>query len=174
MDDVPAIYEAVLISKQDLMPWMDWCNDDYSIDVTREWCENLPRSWEEGENYHFNIFESEGDRYLGGCGLNHINQYYRLANLGYWVRSDRTNEGVATLAAILVAQFGFKELGLRRVEIVTGVENPASRRVAEKTGAQFEGILRKRLKLGDKNIDAAMYSLIPEDLVSKSSSSQNA
>jgi hypothetical protein len=71
---------------------------------------------------------------------------------------------VATEAAILVAQFGFQELGLRRVEIVTGVENSASRRVAEKASAHFEGILRRRIKLGDRNIDAAMYSLIPEDL----------
>ena len=37
-------------------------------------------------------------------------------------------------------------------------------RVAEKAGATFEGILRSRLKLGDKNIDAAMFSLLPEDL----------
>jgi RimJ/RimL family protein N-acetyltransferase len=40
--------------------------------------------------------------------------------------------------------------------------------VAEKTGARFEGILRKRLKLGDRNIDAAMYSLIPDDFSEKS------
>ena len=77
-------------------------------------------------------------------------------------------EGVATNAAMLVSQFGFHKLGLRRIEIVTGVENKASRRVAEKTGAHFEGILRKRLKLGDRNIDATMYSLIPEDFSEKS------
>ena len=70
---------------------------------------------------------------------------------------------MATEATILLATFGFKELGLRRIEIVTDIENKASRRVAEKAGAQFEGILRKRLKFGDRNIDAAMYSLIPED-----------
>jgi RimJ/RimL family protein N-acetyltransferase len=35
--------------------------------------------------------------------------------------------------------------------------------VAEKTGATFEGILRNRIKIGDRNLDAAMHSLIPGD-----------
>jgi RimJ/RimL family protein N-acetyltransferase len=169
IDDASSIYEAVLVSKQELMPWMDWCRPGYSQEDTMEWLRNLPVEWEAGEGYHFGIFDVLSGQFLGGCGLNHINRHFRLANLGYWVRSDRTGEGVATEAAILVAQFGFQELGLRRVEIVTGVENSASRRVAEKTSAHFEGILRQRLRLGDRNVDAAMYSLIPEDLYDVSS-----
>ena len=168
MKDCSSIYEAVLVSKDDLMPWMDWCQSDYSIEITLEWLRNRPSEWEDGKNYQFAIFDAISNQFLGSCGINHINRYYLLANLGYWIRSDRVGEGVATKAAILVAQFGFHELDLRRIEIVTGVENKASRRVAEKTSAQFEGILRKRLKLEDRNIDAAMYSLIPEDLSDKS------
>jgi RimJ/RimL family protein N-acetyltransferase len=165
MDDVPSIYEAVQVSMQELMPWMDWCHPEYSSDETSEWIQRIPEGWKEGVNYQFGIFDAFSGQFLGGCGLNHINRYYRMANLGYWVRSDRTREGVATEAAVLVAKFGFQELGLRRIEIVTGIENKPSNRVAEKTSAQYEGVLRKRLKFGDRNIDAAMYSLIPEDLV---------
>lgn len=163
LDDVPDIYDAVLVSMSELMPWMDWCHPDYSSDETREWIQGLSMGWERDENYQFGIFDALTNQFLGGCGLNHINRYYRLANLGYWVRSDRSGEGVATKVAIMLAHFGFHELGLRRIEIVTGVDNIASRRVAEKTGALFEGIQRRRLKLRDKNIDAAMYSLIPDD-----------
>jgi RimJ/RimL family protein N-acetyltransferase len=164
-DDIPAIFEAVQVSIPELMPWMEWCHPDYSSNETREWLQNLPEEWKEDKNYQFGIFDILSHKFLGGCGLNHINRYYRLANLGYWVRSDRTSEGVATEAAILIAKFGFQELGLRRIEIVTGVENKASSRVAVKTGAHFEGILRKRLKFGNRNIDAAMHSLIPGDLL---------
>ena len=167
MKDGSAIYEAVLVSKDDLMPWMDWCRSDYSTEITLEWLRKRPSEWEDGENYQFAIFDAISNQFLGSCGINHINRYYLIANLGYWIRSDRLGEGVATKAAMLVSQFGFHKLGLRRIEIVTGVENKASRRVAEKTGAHFEGILRKRLKLGDRNIDAAMYSLIPEDFSEK-------
>jgi len=164
MEDGSNIYEAVKVSKADLIPWMDWCRQDYSIEVSFEWLRILPTAWDQGKNYQFAIIDKESDQFLGSCGINHINQYYLIANLGYWIRSDRKGEGIATEATKLVAQFGFQQLGLRRIEIVTGEENWASRRVAEKAGATFEGILRKRLKLGDRNIDAAMYSLILEDM----------
>jgi len=164
MKDAKSIFDAVQISIAELMPWMDWCRPDYSIDVTREWLEQQPQSWEEGSNYQFAIFDKRNHKFLGACGLNHINRYFLFANLGYWIRSDRIGEGIATDATKQVAEFGFHQLGLRRIEIVTGVENWASRRVAEKSGAIFEGILRKRLKLGDDNIDAAMHSLILGDL----------
>jgi RimJ/RimL family protein N-acetyltransferase len=164
LEDASVIYDATLVSLEDLTPWMDWCNPDYSIEITLDWLRRLPLDWEEGINYQFGIFDNLNGQFVGSCGINHINRYYLLANLGYWIRSDRKGEGIATATAIRVAKFGFHELELRRIEIVTGVENQASRRVAEKAGAMFEGLLRKRLKLGDKNIDAAMYSLIPEDL----------
>jgi ribosomal-protein-serine acetyltransferase len=47
---------------------------------------------------------------------------------------------------------------------VAAVGNVHSQRVAEKIGATREGILRNRLTLGGKQVDAVMYSLIPEDL----------
>ncbi len=164
MEDAENIYTAVQVSKNELMPWMDWCRPDFSIDVPLEWLKNQHQDWEQGINYQFVIIDTESHQFLGGCGINHINQYYLLANLGYWVRSDRNGEGIASEATKLLALFGFQKLELRRIEIVTGVENWASRRVAEKAGAAYEGILRKRLKLGDINIDAVMHSLVFEDL----------
>lgn len=164
IEDAPEIYTAVMVSLGDLAPWMVWATSDYTIEMTRKWLAQLPSEWEQGINYQFTIFEPGGKHVLGGCGINHINRYYRLANLGYWVRSDRTCEGIATQAARFAAGFGFDQLGLQRIEIVTAEENQASRRVAQKAGAEFEGILRRRLRLAGGNVDAAMHSLLPEDI----------
>lgn len=164
LEDVQAFHEAVLASIPELRPWMEWCNENYSIEVPIAFIKAQPESWENDTNYQFAVIDSETQEILGACGLNHINRYYKMANLGYWVRSDRTKEGIATEAARLVAQFGFEQLGLRRIEIVTSMDNRASRKVAEKAGATFEAILRKRMRQGEDNIDAAMHSLVPEDL----------
>jgi RimJ/RimL family protein N-acetyltransferase len=164
MDDVERIHEAVLVSIPQLRPWMEWCDENYSIEVPNAFVKAQPESWANDTNYQFTIIDREIDQVLGGGGLNHINRYYRMANLGYWIRSDRTKEGFATEATRLIAKFGFEQLGLKRIEIVTAVDNIASRRVAEKSGATFEAILRNRMKLQGVNIDAAMHSLIPEDL----------
>jgi RimJ/RimL family protein N-acetyltransferase len=165
LEDAEAIYDAVKISHSELSVWMDWCTLEYSKDMAVDWIEQQPKEWAEGSNYQFAIFGTQTGAFWGSCGINHINRYYLLANLGYWVRTDQIGKGIATEASRLVAQFGFERLKLRRIEIVTGVENWASRKVAENVGATFEGILRRRLKLGDRNIDAAMHSLIPEDLI---------
>ena len=46
------------------------------------------------------------------------------------------------LAARLVARYGHHEVGLHRLEIVMSVRNEASRRVAERLGAHYEGVQR--------------------------------
>jgi RimJ/RimL family protein N-acetyltransferase len=43
------------------------------------------------------------------------------------------------------------------------VENEKSRRVAEKIGAHYEGILLNRMVIGKVIADAYMYSIIPQD-----------
>lgn len=79
------------------------------------------------------------------------------------MRSRETGRGIATAATLLAAQFGFEDLRLNRIEILTAIENSASQRVAEKAGAKKEGILRNRILLHDRPLDAVMYSLIVAD-----------
>ncbi len=64
----------------------------------------------------------------------------------------------------MIAEFGFNLLGLVRLEIIAGVDNKASRRVAEKVNATCEGLARNRIILDKQPIDAIVYSLIPSDL----------
>jgi ribosomal-protein-serine acetyltransferase len=161
--DAEGIYAAVRESILAIKPWMSWCHEGYSIDETREWLASLPAGWEDGSNYAFVITAESDGSILGGCGLNHINQFFRLANLGYWVRSSNTGRGIAGRATRLAARFGIEQLGLVRVEIVVAVGNQRSLRVAEKVGALREGVLRNRLIIGQELQAAIMHSLIPGD-----------
>ena len=109
--------------------------------------------------------ESVADGRVVGFGfLNHVLARHRFCNLGYWVRPDAAGQGVATAATRLLARDGFERLGLVRIEIVMDPENTASRRVAEKAGATFEGRLRNRLSSGRGVRDALLFSLVPGDL----------
>jgi len=68
----------------------------------------------------------------------------------------------------LCAQFGFTELHLKRLEILTAAGNVRSQHVAEKAGAMREGMLRQRLNIGDVWHDAVLFSLLPADLAAAS------
>ena len=71
---------------------------------------------------------------------------------------------MAVAAGRLVARFGFEQLGLLRIEVVALPDNHPSRRTAEKIGARFEAIARRRLGVNGQAHDAAVYGLIPSDL----------
>jgi len=82
--------------------------------------------------YDFLIEDRIDGRPLGICGLNNLDGGNRLANLGYWIRTSKTRQGVATAVAPLVAQFGFEVLKLNRIEILTAKDNVPSQRLAMK------------------------------------------
>ena len=163
-EDTQALYDAVRESIEELTLWMPWCHAGYEIEESRAFIMARDQAWAKGEDYAFGIFDAQTLAYLGGVGLNHFSREHGYANLGYWVRSGCTGRGIASRAARLTARFGLTELGLHRVEIVAAVGNTGSRRVAEKTGAVREGILRKRLLLHGQAVDAVLYSLVAEDL----------
>lgn len=161
--DVPLLFEAARESVGELSAWVSWCHTDYTVEECQSFVSSSEAAWEQETAFNFGVFDAGGGLFLGGVGLNQFKRRDNLANLGYWVRSGQTGRGVATEAASLAAEFGFEDLGLTRIEILTAEGNAASRRVAEKVGAQQEGVLRSRLVLHDRPHDAVMYSLIAAD-----------
>ncbi len=162
-EDAVPIAEAACESLAEMQSWMPWCHPGYSAKESATWVKSSQQAWKKGTAYEFAILDKASGAYLGGCGLNWLNPAYKLANLGYWVRSSQTRRGVATEAARLLARFGFRELRLNRIEIVVAVGNLPSQRVAEKAGARREGILRNRLEVAGQPTEAIMFSLVPAD-----------
>ena len=157
--DAPALWAAARESHPDVFPWLPWCRPDYSLADAEWWCSSRAALAAAGQEYSFVISAPDG-AFLGGCGLNQINAIHRFANLGYWVRSSATGRGVATEAVRQVSRYAFAHTDLVRLEIVCAVENTRSQRVAEAAGAVREGILRSRLLVHGRAVDAVMYSLV--------------
>ncbi|WNL44002.1 GNAT family protein [Dyella sp. BiH032] len=163
-DDADALFAAASESIQSVGRWLPWCREGYARDDSVAWIAHAQASWQLEELFAFAIVDEADGSVAGGVGLNQFNRQHRSANLGYWVRQSRQGQGIAPRAVPAVARFGFETLGLVRVEILAAEENQASRRCAAKAGAQFEGIGRRRLVIGEDVLDAAVYSLIPDDL----------
>jgi RimJ/RimL family protein N-acetyltransferase len=162
-DDASQLFAAAVESTKTVGRWMPWCHADYAMSESIAWVERSRACWQSGEEYSFALFAHTRE-YIGGAGLNHFNRDHNFANLGYWIRQSRQRAGFAVAAVHCLARFGFETLQLTRIEIVAAVDNIASRRVAEKAGAQFECVARNRLVIHGEPMAAAVYSLIPSSL----------
>ncbi|MBK8167827.1 MAG: GNAT family N-acetyltransferase [bacterium] len=156
------MFEAAKESVAEVNLWLSWCHRDYSIEEAQQWSAAQALAFEQGREYEFVVTDDNG-RFLGGCGLNHINCADRGANLGYWVRTTEMGRGVALQAVRRVVEFAFTATNLERLEIVCAVGNRASQRVAEKSGAAREGIARGRIYLRGQPCDAVIYSILRSD-----------
>ncbi len=162
-DDAAAMHEAVRESMQSLAAWLPWCHADYSLADAQARIDACRAGWTQGELFSFAVLDAEG-RLLGSVGLSQVNRLHRSANAGYWLRTSAQGHGRAACALARVARFGFEQLGLIRVEIVAEPGNVASRRTAEQAGARFEVMARNKIGARDRAADAAVYSLVPDDL----------
>lgn len=155
-----ALLEAIRVSAGDLLPWL---GPRYAALGTRDEVDAFIADWTAGAaaGTHFGFVAADGERIMGFGLLNQINRFHRFGNLGYWVRTGHTGQGIATALVRHLAAFGFDTLGLDRLELVIEPANLASIRVAEKAGAEREGLLRKRLAGRDGPArNACMYSLV--------------
>jgi len=80
-------------------------------------------------------------RFVGEVGLYDVNVHTGAGELGYWLRETARGSGYATEGAKLLVAHAIVELGLHTFEAFVGVENAASRRVAERLGMHVVGLV---------------------------------
>lgn len=158
-DDASGLFEAAVESVEQVCRWLPWCHPGYTLQESRAWIAHSVAAWDSGAEYNFAVVD-HANRFLGGCGLNQVRLEHRNANLGYWVRTSATRQGIATAAVQEVARCAFSQTNLVRLEIIVAIDNMASQRVAEKVGALREGIAHDRLWLNGTSCDAVVYALL--------------
>jgi ribosomal-protein-serine acetyltransferase len=160
-NDAAELVAAVLASVDTVGRWMAWCHSAYCLDDALKTIERNMHNLAEAKAFEFGIFEAQTQTLAGACGINNVVWPNGTANLGYWVREGFAGRGIASQATRSLAAFGFR-LGLTRIEIVAAENNIASRRVAEKSGALLEAILRNRIKVEGIPVPGALYALFPD------------
>jgi RimJ/RimL family protein N-acetyltransferase len=140
---------------------MPWCHERYTDKDALDWFAICRQSRKEKTAYEFGIFSEDGSEFLGGAGLNEVNNQHGVCNLGYWVRQSMHRQKVASRCVQALSRYAFEDLLLHRVEIVVAVGNVASEGVAQKSGALFEAVARNRLFIHGQSVPASVYSLVP-------------
>ncbi|HYH83073.1 MAG TPA: GNAT family N-acetyltransferase [Longimicrobium sp.] len=135
----------------------------YPDGMAAEWIERLMLRWETGESAVFAATLPADGRIVAAIGME-IEPQHRRAELGYWVAREFWNGGFATEGSRAVVEFGFRVLGLNRVQARHYCRNGASGRVMQKIGMTFEGRLRKHTLKWGAFEDIDVYGILADEL----------
>lgn len=156
-EDAPAVYEAC--QDAEILHWIPVIPRPYTMEQALAFVRG---EWAADPGHQLAI--TLGGDVAGSIGMR-TNQF-GVGHVGYWAAPAVRGHGVVTRALRVLSRFGFEELGLGRLELVTDPDNRASQRVAEKVGYRREGVLRSHLLHPDgRRRDSVMFSLLPGELV---------
>jgi [ribosomal protein S5]-alanine N-acetyltransferase len=109
--------------------------------ATREeisgWTERTLDLWRKDAQYTFSIRSKDNAGFIGRIVLRPLKPEEGIWYLGYWIHPLHWNKGYATEAARAMLNFGFTQLGCRRIESSHALWNRASAAVIKKLGMRF-------------------------------------
>jgi ribosomal-protein-alanine N-acetyltransferase len=108
-----------------------------------KWIEQWHEKWRLGTAAAWAITDSSApENVRGQVAFRALYLDDGMAEISYWVLPDYRGEGIAAQATHALSEWGFRQLGLYRLEIAHSVRNRRSCNVARKAGFQPEGIKR--------------------------------
>lgn len=117
---------------------------------------------EEKDTFAFAV--TADGRAVGSVGaFRQPNIHSRTAELGYYLAEEYWGKGVMTQAVQMLCGYVFSHSDILRIFAEPFADNAASRRVLEKAGFSFEGILRQNAVKDGRVLDMAMYSRLKDD-----------
>jgi ribosomal-protein-serine acetyltransferase len=152
------VTELIVRNQDRLARWLPWARQPATVDTTRGYIRSNLTAFAAGTAAYL-LIEHDPDGIVGACGIR-LDPAQRTGDLGYWLDAQAEGKGIVTRCVAALTRAGFEQYGLRRIEIRAVVGNERSRRVAQRCGYEFEGVLRAALNVGDHNEDMALYAAV--------------
>lgn len=156
--------EAVRASLPELNQWLPWARLEFEHADSNAFVREAMQSWKEERAWDYSIrMDADPERHIGSVSMWSVSKAGKIAEIGYWIRSDETAKGVCTEAVDRLLEEAFGSLGYHKVILRIAVGNDASDRVAEKLGFTREGVLREELLIRGNWVDHSLWSLLDRE-----------
>ncbi|HEY3427039.1 MAG TPA: GNAT family protein [Acidimicrobiia bacterium] len=162
--DIAALTEAVQASLPALNEWLPWAHPGYRKEDAAIYVRDSMEAWKEGKAYDWALRRKGDPRsHIGNLSTWGVSRLTRTGEIGYWIRTDQTGQGLAGEATKAIMRVGFQELGFHKIVLRIAVGNDASEKVAKKLGFSKEGVLREELLIRGRWIDHNLYSILEQE-----------
>ena len=152
-------------SREDVTRFLTW-EPHPNIAYTREYLAYVSAHYTAGDFFDWAVIDRESERMIGTCGFTRFHCDADCAEIGYVIHPAFCGRGIATEAAAQVIRFGFQRLDVNRIEAKFMAGNEASRRVMEKCGMTFEGILRQSMYIKGEYRNVGICSILRHEYYS--------
>ncbi len=142
LTDAPHLYAAVRESLAELSPFMIWATPEYSLLGCRANTRAAIDLFKTGKGLRYHFFDRTTGEFVGNASFHHIDWNVPKLELGYWLRTSRTGEGLMREGVRALADMAERELRAARLEIRCDDRNLKSVRVAEGCGFRLESVMR--------------------------------
>lgn len=163
LDDAEEFFYLIKSSKKYLKKWLTWLNNINEVKDTMGTIKSRLGEIEETGGYPKSVLILYEGEIAGTIGFNQLNKANRIGVIGYWLGDKFQGKGIMTRAFKAFINYGFKELGLNRIEVRVAVENKKSRALPERIGFTKEGRVRQAEWLYDHYVDHIIYGLLAEE-----------
>lgn len=110
-----------------------------------------------------NLLVTAGGDRVGTVGFSVVDQTSDSAEVGYWIAPAKQSQGYGSEAVALLVEYGFRELGLHRIEARVFEFNEASQRLLESLGFTKEGVHRDGKFVHGAYQDTLWYGVLEEE-----------
>jgi RimJ/RimL family protein N-acetyltransferase len=160
-EDAPALTAAC--QDPEIGRWISVIPSPYTEEDSYSFIGQARENWDRGECYNFAIVDAESGDLAGSIAVRMMR--FNTGHVGYWIARESRGRGAATEALTALCGWAVETLDVKRLELLTDVDNEGSQRVAQKAGFQREGILRSALAHRDgTRRDSVIFSLLPQEL----------
>lgn len=118
------------------------------------------------DKYNFAIADKETGKYIGGCGINHLDYKNSNATIGIAL-SDKNywSKGYGTDAMKVLVSFIFKEMNINKVKLNVFGFNHRAKRCYEKVGFKLEGTFVNELYRDGKYHDVHAMAIFRDEFL---------
>ena len=106
------------------------------------------------------ICSKDGKDFYGAVGLNDLDKNHRKAEIGLWLLPEFWGKGIMKEVMPLICNYGFKNLGLRRIEGFVDSENRYCKNGLAKLDFNYEGTMVDCEVKDGKYISLDIYAMI--------------
>lgn len=160
----PDDYKKTVVWHNDPEIWDMVMGNRYfvSSEYEKQWVEK--KIFSNNDSFTFAICYKENNDFIGMVSLTNIDYIQRKAIFSKMIGEKKYwGKGIATESVMLMLNYAFNELGLKRVQAAQLITNKASIKVNLKCGFKNEGILRSACFKNGKYVDINVMGILDEE-----------